>query len=527
MHGRIRFGLARTLAVVFCCGTCALVQAQGVTPYDAGYSDAAYGNSVMPENQMPVSNASIAEANADQPDLAKKVADLEKALKKIEDKAKADKEAALNKPTCNIGGLIQLDTAMFSNKNDATTTLPSASAGGTDPFVDGTGFRRLRLQASGEFWYNTDYKIELEFATTTRPAFKDVYFTIKELPWVQNARIGHFKEPFGLEQMTSDRFTTFMERSMCDDGFIVPSRNTGVMVFGLSENERATYAIGCFLNQNGVEDPPIFVNNGIPGAAIAQLPAGATTLDDQPQASLTMRGTWTPWYDEATALEPNGSRGVWHVGSGYSYRSDLGYRSATTGVIARNYQVRPEANFAPVILSTSALPAVNNQLANFETALVYGPASFQSEVFADCIQQPGGTSVTFTGVYAYASYFLTGENRNYNRKLGYFDRVKPYTNFFRVRTCDGDVASGWGAWEVAYRFTHVNMLDGLPNATTPATVGLGRATDNTMGVNWYLNPYTKVMANYIFTTFERYDTTLALTPNHTVNTFEMRAQFDF
>jgi phosphate-selective porin OprO/OprP len=240
-----------------------------------------------------------------------------------------------------------------------------------------------------------------------------------------------------------------------------------------------------------------------------------------------MRGTWTPWYDEATALEPNGSRGVWHVGSGYSYRSDLGYRSATTGVIARNYQVRPEANFAPVILSTSALPAVNNQLANFETALVYGPASFQSEVFADCIQQPGGTSVTFTGVYAYASYFLTGENRNYNRKLGYFDRVKPYTNFFRVRTCDGDVASGWGAWEVAYRFTHVNMLDGLPNATTPATVGLGRATDNTMGVNWYLNPYTKVMANYIFTTFERYDTTLALTPNHTVNTFEMRAQFDF
>jgi phosphate-selective porin OprO/OprP len=151
-------------------------------------------------------------------------------------------------------------------------------------------------------------------------------------------------------------------------------------------------------------------------------------------------------------------------------------------------------------------------------------------VFGDYIEQRGGTEVTFTGMYAYASYFLTGENRNYNRKNGCFDRVRPFTNFFRVRTCDGDVASGWGAWEVGYRVTYVDMLDGLPNATTAATVGLGRATDQTIGVNWYLNPYTKVMANYIFTTFDRYDNLNGVTtfvPNHTVNTFEMRAAFDF
>ncbi len=133
-------------------------------------------------------------------------------------------------------------------------------------------------------------------------------------------------------------------------------------------------------------------------------------------------------------------------------------------------------------------------------------------------------------MYAYFSYFITGENRNYNRKSGCFDRVKPFTNFFRVRTCDGDVATGWGAWEVGYRITYVDMLDGLPNATSAATVGLGRATDNTLGLNWYLNPYTKIMANYIFTTFDRYDSVggvATFVPNHTVNTYEMRAQFDF
>jgi phosphate-selective porin OprO/OprP len=475
-----------------------------------------------------------ADMNADQTDLAKRVEVLEKALKKADDKAKADKEAALNKPTVAVGGLIQYDMAAFGGKNAATLlNLPGPPGSGSDPFVDGVAARRLRLQASGDMWYNTDYKLEVDFATTTRPTFKDVYFTIKELPWVQNIRIGHFKEPFGLEQQTSDRHITFMERSMCDDGFIVPSRNVGAMLFGQSENERTTFAIGAFLNQNGIENPPLFGYNGIPGAALTAgtppLANGATTLDDQPQAAGTMRATWTPWFDEATAGEMNGSRGLWHIGGAYSYRSDMGYRTAAGTVIGTNYQVRPEAYLAPVILNTSSLRAISNQLAGFETVLVYGSFSAQAEVFGNYIQQPGDTQVTFTGMYGYFSYFLTGENRNYNRKTACFDRVRPFTNFFRVRTCDGDVASGWGAWEVGYRVTYVDMLDGLPNATTATTVGLGRATDQTIGVNWYLNPYTKIMGNYIFTTFDRVDVAGAAVPtnNHTVNTFEMRAQFDF
>ena len=143
----------------------------------------------------------------------------------------------------------------------------------------------LRLQAAGEFWYNIDYKLEVEFVTTTRPAFKDVYFTVKELPWVQNVRIGHFKEPFGLEQLTSDRFTTFMERSMCDEGFIVPGRNIGVMLFGQSENERATFALGCFLNQHGVDNPPLFGYNVIPGSAQFRNCLPARPTDRRPAAS--------------------------------------------------------------------------------------------------------------------------------------------------------------------------------------------------------------------------------------------------
>ena len=114
-----------------------------------------------------------------------------------------------------------------------------------------------------------------------------------------------------------------------------------------------------------------------------------------------------------------------------------------------------------------------------------------AEVFGATVNRQGGVNNNFNGTYAYVSYFLTGENRPYNRKMGVFDRVKPYEDFFRVRTCDGNVCTGRGAWEVAYRFSYIDMLDGL------TTKGAGMATDHTFGLNWYMNPFTRVMFNYV------------------------------
>ena len=150
-------------------------------------------------------------------------------------------------------------------------------------------------------------------------------------------------------------------------------------------------------------------------------------------------------------------------------------------------------------------------------------------MFADYIEQPGGTEVTFTGMYAYASYFLTGENRNYNRKTGCFDRVKPFTNFFRVRTCDGDVASGWGAWEVGYRVTYVDMLDGYAQRR--------RATHRRPGPGNRSDPRRELVSQSLHQGHGQLhlhdlrprgqSPARAAVHNHTVNTFEMRAQFDF
>jgi phosphate-selective porin OprO/OprP len=479
------------------------------TPYPDGDRPAAAQASLS--DAVPTS-AYEADASAD---FQKQLADMKKDLQKLTDKAAADKKKAESAPSITVGGRMQWDTAAFSQN-----ALSKASIGDA---VNGVEARRMRLVARGDAFFNTDYKLEMDFASTSRPTVKDVFFTVKELPYLQNVRIGHFKEPFGLEQLTSSSYLTFMERSLCDEGFIVPGRNTGIMTFGCTESERATYAIGAFVTDM-VDNPPLFGRNGVPGTAPSVLPSGVTNYDDQPQASATMRATCLPWYDEATQ-----GRGLWHAGIAYSYRATEGYLNGAGQSVVANYQVRPEAHLAPVILSTSGLRAVDTQIMGVETAFVYGPFSAQAEYFYDYVDRPaaaGLSDVTFSGCYVYVSYFLTGENRPYNRKLGYFDRVKPFTNFFRVRTCDNDVQTGWGAWELAYRWSYADMLDGIPAAQR--TVGMGRASDQTVGLNWYLNPYCRLMWNYVLTDFDRVQTAgAAPITGQTMNTFEMRGQFDF
>jgi phosphate-selective porin OprO/OprP len=86
----------------------------------------------------------------------------------------------------------------------------------------------------------------------------------------------------------------------------------------------------------------------------------------------------------------------------------------------------------------------------------------------------------FSGYYAQASYFLTGESRPYKNFTGVFDRVKPKENFAWGK--------GLGAWELTLRYSFVDLNDG--------GIRGGEETNYTAGVNWYLNPNVRLMLNY-------------------------------
>jgi len=395
--------------------------------------------------------------------LADRVADLENKLARMNSKEAAAKKKAAEKPTVYAGGRLMVDWAAFTQNN--------ASRNQARDFENGTEVRHARLFLKGDAFHVVDYKLQFEIAKTTEVrnpvgtgrkgigqiSFKDIYITIKELPVLGNVRVGHFKTPFGLEQLTSFRFSTFMERAMVMEGE-VEGRRMGVMAFDHAESERFTWAIGTFTSQIP-ENPPIFRNDSAGTAG-------------------NVRFTFLPWYDEATE-----GRGLMHLGICYAY-SDIAKGNEV------NFFERPEAHLGNVIIDAGELADVDDISSMCaEAALVYGPFSFQAEYVPFWLDRTENIDAFFHGGYAYVSYFLTGENRRYDRTRGVFTRVKPFENFFRVRDCDGEVHTGIGAWEVAYRYSYMDLNSNGING--------GRAGNHTFGLNWYLNPYTEIMFNYV------------------------------
>ena len=94
----------------------------------------------------------------------------------------------------------------------------------------------------------------------------------------------------------------------------------------------------------------------------------------------------------------------------------------------------------------------------------------------------------FTGWYAFLTYSLTGEVHPYDPATASFRNLRP----------DAPLGSrnGWGAWEVAARYSSTD-LDFRPS-NTAATGGVpgGKQDIWTLGLNWYPNNTVKFQLNY-------------------------------
>lgn len=456
---------------------------------DAIPVDAAAVGETNPQTAMLTSDAEVASDAKPADDLAKRVEELEKTLKKMADKEAADKKKAALAPSVQLSGRVQWDTDTFDQ--NATSR---ASAGDA---LSGSEFRRFYLAGSGSMFDVVDYKAEFN-VVPSHVGWKDVYVQVHDLPLAQNVRAGHFYTPFGLETETSDLNLVFLERSLIDSLAGIGHRHAGAMAFGNAFDERSWWGIGAFATQR-FETPPNFPLSG---------------FDDAGGTALYGRMTFLPWYDEAT----NG-RGLWHVGISGEYGEIPEIR--TPGTTRFSASAQPEANLAPNVVFTGNIPDAELVSAlNAETAFVYGPLSVQAEYEWINVQRTSGADPTFDGGYVFVSYFLTGENRVYSRKTGVFGRVVPFENFFRVRTCDGPVRTGKGAWEVAYRCSYLNL--------NSANIQGGHVVDHTVGVNWYLNPYTKLAFNFVHSeAADMLSGGTVFTNTSVLNALLTRVQFDF
>lgn len=358
-----------------------------------------------------------------------------------------------------LGGRLQNDWGVLAPDSDLRDALPDDAGKGT-----GTEFRRARLQLSGTIYERFGFKMEYDFADG-EVAFKDTYLELLKLPAVGTFRVGHFKEPMSLDEMTSDSYTMFIERSVMNA--FAPSRNTGFMVQNAPLEQRMTWAFGAFRLADDA-------GNG---------------FSDQGLYDLTGRITGLPWYE-------NEGEHLLHLGVSATQQ----FRDGTTVRFRQTPEVRlGNPNFA----DTGKLPANGAQIVNPELALVFGPFSFQAEYAHAFVNGDGGEAdPDFYGLYAEASWFVTGEHRPYRTSEGIFDRVAPEHNF--------DLKGGLGAFEVALRYSRLDLDDG--------DVSGGVLDDGTLGLNWYMNPNMRTSLNYVLGRLEHVGWT---------NQFVARFQIDF
>lgn len=354
----------------------------------------------------------------------------------------------------HIGGRAQLDAAFYDDDD-------YVDAGGSDQ-KDGVKFRRIRLEASGEMYKHAEFKVQLDFADDKKGksddvevALKDVYMGLKNLKdcWgcaFPNIRVGHFKEPFSLEELTSSKYISFMERAL--PNVFAPSRNVGFMLHDSLRGGQLNYGVGLFATTDDGGEASI--EEGDDGMAF------------------TARVGWTPWYDCTCPCNR------FHIGASYSHRFDLG---------SVRFRQRPEISLRDRLVDTGSITADGVDLFGVEAALVYGPLSVQGEWMQASVDSDSADDPSFSGWYVFASYFLTGECRPYSK--GTFGRVKPCCNFLDNECCCK------GALEVLLRYSTLDLDD--------QAIAGGEEANWTVGLNWYLNPNMRVMANYVIADVER------------------------
>lgn len=328
---------------------------------------------------------------------------------------------------------------------------------------NGYGFRRLRLGAQGNIGEQARWVSEVELAGGT-PRLRDVFIGYQMFPWLRELRVGFFREPFSLEGNTSTNFMTFMERSPLNE--LDPTRNWGFCGYWWPDDERSTISLGVF--RDGTTN-------------------GGQSQGDDDAWALTGRITGLPVY-----VPDDDNFQLVHLGSAISLRSPkdgLVVFDPGAGSNLLTVSDDPSSPFLPAVI----FHANSQQLYNLQAAWVKGSSSLQAEWFATSIQQSDAGTVFLHGFYIDYSYFLTGEHRGYDRTRGAFDQVKVLRPVLRSKE---DLRGGYGAVELLARFSFSDFNSpNMPPAISGEPSG-AYLYQVTLGFNWYLNNYTRMMFNY-------------------------------
>jgi len=129
-----------------------------------------------------------------------------------------------------LGGFVQM------NFEDGDVSAFEGRFGQT-ALKDRFRLRRARINLTGDFAEQFDFKLEGDFENSdglnaNRTAFEatDIFINWHQFPWAQ-VKMGQWKAPFGLEQLTPDTTLYTIERTL-PTGAITPERQVGIQLWG-------------------------------------------------------------------------------------------------------------------------------------------------------------------------------------------------------------------------------------------------------------------------------------------------------
>jgi phosphate-selective porin OprO/OprP len=335
-----------------------------------------------------------------------------------------------------LGGRLELDGASYGTN------------GSLFGFDDGFELRRARITAKGASILGVPfrYRVDLGYVPGNFTVTQ-AYIVIPGIRYIGNVQFGQFTPPVGLQMLTSSWDIPFMEPAAALQALAPPSQ-LGLQASSPFAEQRGTYAFGGSAGAGGS----------------SEYGSGAKSF-----GALMGRLSWLAM-DGVNSERPAANQYL-HVGISGNLQG------AAHGQV--RYRTRPESYLAPFVLDTGKLAASQATTVDAELLWVNGPFSAQGELISSSLDTERDGSLNFRGFYALASWFLTGESRSYDRSAGTPGRLKPQRDF------GFGPDAGWGALEVAVRYSSTDLNDGAVHG--------GRLSMIIGTLNWTLRPQLKCM----------------------------------
>jgi phosphate-selective porin OprO/OprP len=313
----------------------------------------------------------------------------------------------------------------------------------------GTELRRARIGFEAKFAKYFKGKLELDFAESESPAWKDAWISYNNKNqwgkyWI---KIGQHHVPFGHATVSSSKYMPLMRRPLFADGPQL-SRNVGVAFRQESATEnRWFFHTGFFLEPLPGDDDEVNTDSAGLEAIFVAARLGGTPVYQDKTHLLHIGGSFQWEQPNGDTFNRIDNALLTHLGDGDSIEADFGTDT--------------------------------NEVLAFDAELIgiWGPFHAVGEFVYWDVDDPDGDA----DLYAWAvdaGWFFTGESMVY--KYGEFSGLSPKKPLGK---------GGWGAWQAAVRFENMDLDDG-------DDIDGGNAYVFTAGLNWYPVKNVRFMTNF-------------------------------